>query len=224
MADGACVTARGRLKTVPTDLDADPAAAIELCRAAHARLVARVEYITDEQVRSPSRLPGWTVAHVLTHLARNADGHVRRLEGALRGEDVPRYPGGPAQRNGEIDDGAGRSAVDILADLDTAQRRLELVWDRSAAAGWPHPELRGDDRWPTSASPVRRLREAEVHHVDLGLGYEPSDWPEDYVAWELPALLATVPDRVHRTDDVRRLVAWLSGRWPVPTAIELDPW
>ena len=23
---------------------------------------------------------------------------------------------------------------------------------------------------------------AEVHHVDLGLGYEPSDWPEDYVA------------------------------------------
>ena len=37
-----------------------------------------------------------------------------------------------------------------------------------------------------------------MHHVDLGLGYEPSDWPEDYVAWELPVLLATVPDRVHR--------------------------
>jgi hypothetical protein len=36
--------------------------------------------------------------------------------------------------------------------------------------------------------------------------------------------LATVPDRVRRTEDVRHLVAWLSGRWPVPTAIELDPW
>ena len=94
----------------------------------------------------------------------------------------------------------------------------------TAAAGWPHPELRGDDHWPTSASPVRRLREAEVHHVDLGLGYEPSDWPEDYVTWELPVLLATVPNRAHRTDDVRDLVAWLSGRRPVPTAIELDPW
>jgi len=223
MADGT-LTARGRLKTVPSDLDANPAAAIELCRAAHARLVARVEHITGEQVRSPSRLPGWTVAHVLTHLARNADGHVRRLEGALRGEDVPRYPGGPAQRNGEIDEGVRRSAVDIVTDLDTAQRRLELVWDRSAAARWPHPELRGDDHWPASASPVRRLREAEVHHVDLGLGYEPSDWPEDYVTWELPVLLVTVPNRVHRTDDVRDLVAWLSGRWPVPTAIELDPW
>jgi maleylpyruvate isomerase len=212
------------LRIVRSDLDADPAAAIELCRAAHARLVARVERINDEQARLPSRLPGWTVAHVLTHLARNADGHVRRLEGALRGEDVPRYPGGPAQRDGEIDEGARRSAVDIAADLDAAQGRLELVWDRSAAAGWPHSELRGDDHWPTSASPVRRLREAEVHHVDLGLGYEPSDWPEDYVVWELPALLATVPDRVHRTEDVRHLVAWLSGRWPVPAAIELDPW
>ena len=63
-----------------------------------------------------------------------------------------------------------------------------------------------------------------MHHVDLGLGYEPSDWPEDYVAWELPALLATVPDRVHRTEDVRHLVAWLSGRRPVPAAIDLDPW
>ena len=138
---------------MPTDLDADPALAIELCRASHARLVATVERIAHEQVRSPSRLPGWTIAHVLTHLARNADGHVRRLEGAFRGEDVPRYPGGSAQRNGDIEEGARRSAVDILADLNTAQRRLELVWDRSVAAGWPHAELRGDDRWPTTEGP-----------------------------------------------------------------------
>jgi maleylpyruvate isomerase len=224
MNGGRCLTARGRLGTVPSDLAADPAAAIELCRAAHARLDARAEHITDEQARSPSRLPGWTVAHVLTHLARNADGHVRRLEGALRGEDVPRYPGGPAQRDSEIEDGARRPATSIAADLAAASGRLELAWDRSAAAGWPHPEFRSGDHWPASASPVRRLREAEVHHVDLGLGYEPSDWPEDYVAWELPVLLATVPDRVHRTGDARDLVAWLSGRRPAPAAIELDPW
>jgi maleylpyruvate isomerase len=47
---------------------------------------------------------------------------------------------------------------------------------------------------------------------------------EDYIAWQLPALLATVPDRVHRTGDVRGLVAWLSGRGPVPAVIEPDPW
>jgi len=215
---------RGRLNTVPNDQDMDPAQAIQLCRIAHTRLRATAERITDEQARSPSRLPGWTVAHVLTHLARNADGHVRRLDGALRGEDVPRYPGGSAQRTDEIDQGALRRAADIVADLNTSQRRLELVWDRSVAAGWPHAELLGDDHWLTTASPVRRLREVEVHHVDLDLGYEPSNWPEDYVAWELPMLLATVPSRVHRPEDLRALVAWLSGWRPVPSQIQLDPW
>jgi maleylpyruvate isomerase len=219
-----CRATGGRLTIVPNDLDMEPGQAIELCRTAHTRLRATVEPITDEQVRSPSRLPGWTIGHVLTHVARNADGHVRRLDGALRGENVPRYPGGPAQRVDEISQGALRPSADIVADLDTAQRRLELVWDRSAAAGWPHAELLGDDHWPTEASPVRRLREVEVHHVDLGLGYEPSDWPEGYVSWELPMLLATVPSRVHRPEDLRALVAWLSGRRPAPPAIQLDPW
>ena len=92
---------------MPSDLDADPAAAIELCRAAHVRLVARVEHITDEQVRSPSRLPGWTVAQVLTHLARNADGHVRRLEGALRGEDVRATPAGRRSETAKSTKGHG---------------------------------------------------------------------------------------------------------------------
>jgi hypothetical protein len=37
-------------------------------------------------------------------------------------------------------------------------------------------------------------------------------------------LLATVPCRVHRPEDLRALVAWLSGRRPMPPAIQLDPW
>jgi maleylpyruvate isomerase len=210
--------------TVPNDLDADPARAIQLCRSAHTRLRATAEGITDEQVSSPSGLPEWTIGHVLTHVARNADGHARRLEGALRGENVPRYPGGSAQRTDEINEGALRPAADIIADLDTSRRRLELVWDHCVAAGWPNAGLLGDDHWPTTASPGRRLREVEMHHVDLDLGYEPADWPEDYVAWELPGLLATVRSRVHRPEDQRALVAWLSGRRPVPSEIQLDPW
>jgi maleylpyruvate isomerase len=63
-----------------------------------------------------------------------------------------------------------------------------------------------------------------MHHVDLGLGYEPSDWPEDYVTWELPRVLATVPERVQRSEDARDLVAWTTGRGPTPSRIELAPW
>ena len=197
---------------------------IGLCQAAHSRLLTTVRGLTNEQARSRSRLPGWTVGHVLTHIARNADGHARRLDAALRGENLPRYPGGTAQRNSEIAGGAERAAAEIVADLSAAQARLDQVWERSVAAGWPHRELLGSDQWPTIASPSRRLREVEMHHVDLGMGYEPSEWPAEYVSWELPLILATVPDRVERAEDMRHLVAWLSGRARVPGPIALKPW
>ncbi len=203
-----------------TDLEASPAQATGLCQAAHARLLTTAARVTDEQVRSPSLLPGWTIGHVLTHLARNAEGHTRRLEGALRGEDVPRYPGGTVQRDREIEEGAPRPAAGIIADLESAQRALERAWERSAAAGWPSP----DPSRPTTSSPARRLEEVEMHHVDLGLGYQPADWPGDYVAWALPTLLATVPSRLRRDEDARALVAWLAGRQPIPAAIQLEPW
>jgi maleylpyruvate isomerase len=219
--EGAPAPRKGN-RPMPTDLDANPGAAIELCQAAHARLLATLGKLTDDQARAPSRLPGWTVGHVLTHLARNADGHTRRLDGALRGRDVPRYQ--PGQRDADIAQGAGRPAEEIVADLQAAQDRLEAMWARSVAAGWPHRELVGDDHWETTGSPARRLREVEVHHVDLGLGYEPSDWPEDYVRWELPMVMATVPERARRPDDVRELVAWATGRGAAPTRVELGPW
>jgi len=44
----------------------------------------------------------------------------------------------------------------------------------------------GDTHHPATGCPPHRLREVEVHHVDLDLGYQPADWPAEYVAWELP--------------------------------------
>ncbi len=209
---------------MPADLEQDAAAAIALCRAAHARLLACAGGLADDQVRAPSRLPGWSVGHVLTHLARNAEGHARRLEAALVGQDLPRYPGGSSQRDADIAAGAGQSAAELAADLAGTARRLEDVWARSAAAGWPHADLRGHDSWPTTASPSRRLREVEVHHADLGLGYEPADWPGEYIEWELPMLLATLPRRLPDPGDRRDLLVWLMGRRPDLPPVRLDPW
>jgi maleylpyruvate isomerase len=209
---------------VPPDLASDPVTTIGLCQAAHTRLLAAAQELTDDQVHDPSRLPSWSIGHVLTHVARNADGHALRLDAALQGENLPRYPGGSTQRNAEIAVGAERAANEIVADLSEAQARLDRAWARSVAAGWPHSELLGSDNWPTTASPSRRLREVEVHHVDLGIGYEPSNWPEEYVRWELPLVLATVPDRVENVADMSQLVAWLSGRAETPGPIALKPW
>ena len=62
-----------------------------LAVAAHRRLITTAERVDDGRRGAPAG-PGWTVGHVLAHLARNADGHTRRLEGALKGREVARYP------------------------------------------------------------------------------------------------------------------------------------
>jgi maleylpyruvate isomerase len=197
--------------------------ALAACRAAHERLLVTASRLDDATVRQASRLPGWSIGHVLTHLARNAEGHARRLEGALLGEEVARYPGGSEQRAAEIEDGSGRPAAELLADITGSAQRLEDVWDRSEEMGWPNATLLADDDWPTFASPRRRLREVEVHHVDLGVGYEPTDWPDDFVARELARALENLPGRLTGPTDAPRLLAWLLGRsaWPDP---ELSPW
>lgn len=205
----------------PWDLEQQPDRAAELCVAAHQRLLARVNGIDDDTARSASLLPGWSVGHVLTHLARNADGHAHRLRGALDGLDLPRYPGGRKQREGEIEAGAGRPAAELVADLAESQRQLEQLFVECAARGWPSPET--VEAYGAQASPAHRLREAEMHHVDLGLGYLPGDWPEDYVAWDLRDLLASVPERLD-PGARRDFMAWLSGRGPLDPTTRLAAW
>lgn len=205
-------------------MDNTPAPAIVACTAAHERLLETVVGLADETAARPSLLPGWSVGHVLTHLARNADGHVRRLEGALRGEEAARYPGGTEQRDRDIEQGAPRSAVELATDVADSARRLEETWQRSVDAGWPHSELLASDHWPTTASPVRRLREVEVHHADLGLDYQASQWPAEYVDWELRTSLERLPGRLSGPEDTRRFLAWLVGRSDWPAEIRLRPW
>src|SRR5207245_7746700 len=152
--------------------------------------LATASTLDDGAARRPSLLPNWSVGHVLTHLARNADGHTRRLEAALQGGEMARYPGGPEQRDREVEQGVGRPAAELLADVAASARRLEETWAQCERAGWPHSNLLAGDRFPTTESPIRRLREVEVHHVDLGLGYTSADWPDPYVRWEPAATRA----------------------------------
>ena len=114
---------------------------VALGRAAHAALLEHLRSRSFD-ASAPSRLPGWSRAHVLTHLARNADGHRRMIEGAARGEVLEQYAGGVEGRNAGIDAGAGRPAADVLADFATASDsargrvgRLRLAGVRSPHAG-----------------------------------------------------------------------------------------
>ena len=148
---------------------------------------------TDDDMRAPSLLPGWTRGHVLTHVARNADGIARTLAGALRGEQVARYPGGAVGREADIEAGASRPSVELVADVRDSAERLDRLYGGIADIdGW---ELLTEDDRPARDWLVRRWREIEIHRVDAAGSYRPSEWSPSFVRYLLPELAATLPDR-----------------------------
>jgi maleylpyruvate isomerase len=206
-----------------TDVPAATVAALDACRDASARLLATLGGLDDATARRPSRLPDWTVGHVVTHLARNADSHVRMLEGAVAGRVADQYEGGLEGRAADIAAGAGRPAPELIADLGRAIDDLDAMWGRVPPAVWAagHGRMGNGELCPCAEMPFRRWREVEIHRVDLGLGAEPADWPDAYVELELPRALAQLPDRLSPADRAV-LLAWLMGRADAPP--RLPPW
>lgn len=195
-----------------------PEIEVEGCRRTHAKLATTIADLTDEQMSLPSLLPGWTVGHVLSHVARNADGMSRRIDAAIRGEMVEQYVGGVDGRTAEIEAGAARKASAIVADVISSAERLESLFTSMPEDVWAKPvrTVAGGEH-PVSLLPFRRWREVEVHLVDLGLGLTPANWPPGLVGIALPRLVATLADRC----DHGALMAWALGRGPAP---ELRPW
>lgn len=145
------------------------------------RLVSTASTLSDEQVRGPSLCEGWSRGHVLTHLARNAEGIARAVRAATTGSDETMYAG-PAERDADIESGAGRPAADLAADVRDTAALLSPV----LAQVHPH-ELRdvtfertpGGERVFAARLPFMRLREVVIHHIDLDFGFDFGDIPSD---------------------------------------------
>lgn len=195
-----------------------PAADIAGCAVAHERLREIVGRLIDADPGRPSLLPGWTVGHVLAHLARNAEAMCARIEAARVGETVEQYPGGRAGRAAQIEAGADRSMSVIVDDVDQWSRRLDTLFAEIDDEVWTHPvrTVAGGEH-PVSDLPFRRWREVEVHLVDLDVGPTRADWSDAFVDRALPGLV----ERLSARTDRHHLVAWLLGRSDAP---ELDAW
>jgi len=200
------------------------AAVLAGCRASHARLLEAVGALGDDAVRGPSRLPGWSVGHVLAHLRANAESHTRMLTAAARGEAVEQYPGGPGARAEAIEAGARAQPAELRAGARRAAEELEATWAAMTPPAWDgHGLTRGRPRACRSL-PYARWREVEIHHVDLGVGYEPAQWPDEYVARELRLTLDGLPERLADAGQRRALLAWLVGRAEGPGALDITAW
>ncbi|MFF0390075.1 maleylpyruvate isomerase family mycothiol-dependent enzyme [Kitasatospora sp. NPDC004615] len=181
--------------TDPTDFD--PAAALEQLAAATGQLLRTASGFTDADVRAPSLLPGWSRGHVLTHLARNADGGRRLLGWARTGMEAAEYPS-LAARDEQIEAGAGRGAAELLADLRCSAVAFEAEYRRMPPEAWHRTVrwTRGQER-PALRAADARLCEVLVHHADLDAGYTPAHWPADFVEAMLGRVVASFAAREH---------------------------
>ncbi|MGH3319683.1 MAG: maleylpyruvate isomerase N-terminal domain-containing protein, partial [Streptosporangiaceae bacterium] len=87
------------------------------------RLVATIDGLSDEDVRGPSLLPGWTRGHVLAHIARNADAMRNLVTSARTGADIPMYPS-RERRDADIERDAPRPSAEHRRDLAESARAL----------------------------------------------------------------------------------------------------
>lgn len=202
--------------------------------AAEARLHATLDSLGENDLASPSLLPGWSRGHVLAHVALNAHSLVNLFDWARTGRETPQYPSWE-ERDSDIRTYASRNKDEHRAALTAAgdafahaARALPLDrWD------FPVAGIGGDPR-AVETFLFGRLREVEIHHVDLAAGYTPNHWSEGFVRTVLAQVPARLGPRVDAPFSVRapgvelvvgdgrprghvagpggELLAWLLGR------------
>lgn len=134
-------------------------------------LIRTARALNDTSVQADSLCEGWTRAHVLSHLARNADALGNLVSWAVSGTPVPMYLSAEA-RDADIEAGSTRGAQEICTDLVDSAARFA-----SAASGLTGPpeqaevEMRAGRRVLGGQLPTLRLLEVVFHHVDLNAGY-----------------------------------------------------
>lgn len=175
------------------------------------RLLATVTRLSAADLAAPSLLPGWSRAHVVAHLALNAEGLAGAVRGVTAGVPVTTYAS-PAARDDDI------AALAVGAPELLAPRLRTACAGLAAALGALPPDRAGTpiERTPGAGPaftagdvPLMRRREVEIHHVDLDAGYTTADWPADFAVPLLESLLghrSATGFTLHATD--------LDRTWP----------
>jgi maleylpyruvate isomerase len=161
--------------------------------AAHLR--GMMTRMGDDAFAKPSSLPDWTRAHVLTHVARNADAMVNLVTWARTGVPTPAYPSRD-ERDADIETGAGRTPAEIRADLIASSDRLaaavrempEEAWSARIADTRGRRMIASDVLW-------LRAREVWIHAIDLDAGASFTDLPRPMLRELLTDAAATLGAR-----------------------------
>jgi maleylpyruvate isomerase len=156
--------------------------------AAH-RLTRTVDGFDADDWSGSSLLPGWTRAHVVAHLSLNAEAMARVLHGVVAGEPRTMYDS-DEQRGADIADLATADPTELRDRLMAATTSFNEAMAAVPPAAWEGRVERtpGGRTMPTATLPGMRLREVEIHHVDLGAGYSRSEWSREFADLLLDAM------------------------------------
>jgi maleylpyruvate isomerase len=174
----------------------DRALAMELLPAASTRLIRAVDGFQDDEWSSPSLLPNWTRAHVIAHLALNAEGIARALRGVVASdgdERRTRYDS-DEKRDSDIGALATRRPGEIRDRLLGGTTRLQDAMAAIRDDAWDTPLERtpGGRVIKAHAFPTMRLTELEIHHADLGTTYTPASWSTTFAGVLLDSMARRV--------------------------------
>lgn len=177
-------------------MDPRSPAILDLVASHTDRLLATARELDDPA--APSLCEGWSRGHVLSHVARNADGLVRLVRSAVERTGETMYDS-REKRNADIDAGADRPADELAADVEASAAALAAELPRLGPEHADHPLERtpGDIRGTGSEIPLMRLRELTWHHVDLDAGFGFSDLEPELVA----LFVEEEVERVRAADD-----------------------
>ncbi len=143
-------------------------------------VAGRLDQLPDDALGEPSRLPDWSRAHVVAHLARNADALVNLLTWARTGVETPMYPSREA-RDADIATTAAQTPDQLRADYAAACARLAEAIETTSTEAWGAPVRTMQGKTvPATDVPWMRAKEIWVHGVDLDGGLSFADAPADF--------------------------------------------
>jgi maleylpyruvate isomerase len=171
-----------------------------------------VQRLGDDELREDSNLPGWSRAHVVAHLARNADALVNLLSWARTGVETPMYPS-RAARDAGIEETAAQPPAELRADFAAASDRLSKAVEDMPADAWT-AEVRNGQGAPVLAVavPWMRAKEVWVHGVDLRAGLLFEDLPADFCTALVDDVLRVFAAR-EETPDVTIVATDVERTW-----------
>jgi len=166
-------------------------AALQLAHEGTAYFLRRLGELRDEEFPAASLLPGWTRAHVVSHVGYNALGLTRLLRWAATGVETPMYES-PEAREREIEEGARLGPEELRRLVSESATTLDAGWRELPDDAW-NAEVRTVTGAPITAATTvwMRSREVWLHAVDLDNGGSFDDFPQELLDHLIANVLST---------------------------------